>query len=276
MKETRLLGRAAMVVLLVATVVVTVWAAAKSNVALKSQGRPESTIDQAVKIMSGTWRLEKRINSNGTVHAKVDGITTIDLATVNSKLLGERALGTIQAREHGPRLDSRFGSCVPVEARDKPFLTESAGTWDMTVASEDADTAILMVRQNHVVVKADFQPYMDGMSSDVEATYRLYKAKPGQAARLELATPLKFKNAFSLKNEGLAAKGEAADPLTTNLDESCCDVSTMAVTGNSMKIHWANGGQDFWVRTSPTVSPDVYNQAELDRALVAERSHLDK
>jgi len=250
MKETGLLGRTATAVVLVAaTAVVTVWAA-KTSISPKIQNRPETTIDEAVKTMNGTWKLVKRVNSDGTEHAKVDGITTIDLAVVNSKLLGQRALGTAQAREHGESLDHRFGSCVPAEAADKPFLTESAGTWDMTVASEDADTAILSVKQNHVVVKADFQPYKDGMSSDVEATYRLYKSKPGRPARLELATPLKFKNSFSLKGEAQLA--------VESMDASCCDVSTMSVSGDNMKINWANGGQDFWVRVSPGVSADAY------------------
>jgi hypothetical protein len=252
MKQISLLGRTGLAVVLVATAVVTVWAAAKSSILPTNKSRPEKTIEQAVNVMKGTWKLEKRINSDGTTHAKVDGITTIDLAIVNSKLLGERALGSAQAREHGDKLDRRFGSCVPPEAADKPFLTESAGTWDMTVASEDADTAILTVRQNHVVVKADFQPYQDGMSTDVEATYRLYKAKPGQPSRLELATPLKFKNNFSLKGEATVAVG--------SLDESCCDVSTMQVSGDNMKINWSNGGQDFWVRVSPVVSEDAYSR----------------
>jgi hypothetical protein len=248
MKETLLRRTALGVVLVAATAVVTVWAA-KTSISPKIQSRPESTIDEAVKTMNGTWKLVKRVNSDGTEHAKVDGITTIDLAVVNSKLLGQRALGTSQAREHGESLDHRFGSCVPAQAADKPFLTESAGTWDMTVASEDADTAILTVKQNHVVIKADFEPYKDGLSTDVEATYRLYKSKPGQPARLELATPLKFKNSFSLK-------GEVKDEIPP--DESCCDVATMAVSGDNMKINWANGGQDFWIRVSPGVSADAY------------------
>jgi len=222
--------------------------------------------------MNGNWKLVKRINSDGTKHVKVDGVTTIDLAVVNSKLLGQRALGTAQAREHGESLDSRFGSCVPKGAADKPFLTESAGTWDMTVVAEDADTATLNVRQNHVVVRGDFQPYLDGMSTDAEAVYRLYKAKPGQPARVELATPLKFKNNFSLKSEALISKGEAGLAVAS-LDVSCCDVSSMQITGNSMKINWANGGQDFWERSSPIVSADeTYNQNDLERALAAERA----
>jgi len=249
MKET-LLGRTALTVVLVAaTAVVTVWAA-KTSISPKIQNRPETTIDQAVQTMNGTWKLVKRVNSDGTEHAKVDGITTIDLAVVNSKLLGPRALGNAQAREHGESLDHRFGSCVPPQAADKPFLTESAGTWDMTIASEDADTAIINVKQNNVTIKADFEPYKDGVSTDVEAIYRLYKAKPGQPARLELATPLKFKNSYSLK-------GEARQDVVP-IDQSCCDVSTMAVSGDNMKINWANGGQDFWVRISPGVSADAY------------------
>jgi hypothetical protein len=210
------------------------------------------TIDQAVKAMNGTWKLVKRINSDGTEHAYVDGITTIDLATVNSKLLGQRALGVVQAREHGDSLDHRFGSCVPKQAADKPFLTESAGTWDMTVTSEDDDTAILTVKQNHVVVRGDFEPYKDGLATDVETTYRFYKPKPGQTSRLELATPLKFKNSLNLKNEALVA--------AASLDQSCCDVDTTTVAGDNMKINWSNGGQDFWVRVSPTVSPDAYSK----------------
>jgi len=274
MKKTSLLGRTTLAAVIVATAVVTVWAAAKSSSSnnLKNQHRPETTIDEAVKMMNGTWKLVKRVNSDGTEHAKVDGVTTIDLAVVNSKLLGQRALGAVMAREHGVSLDHRFGSCVPKEAADKPFLTESAGAWDMTVISDDADTAILAVKQNHVVVKADFFPYLDGMSTDVETTYRLYKAKPGQQARLELATPLKFKNNFSLKSEALIAKGEAGLAVDS-LDDSCCGVSTAVVTGDSMKINWANGGQDLWTRTSPVVAPDTYNVADLDRALQAERGH---
>ncbi len=236
-------------VVLLTTAVVTVWAAAKATIPNK-QPHSERTIEQAVDTMKGTWKLEKRINSDGTQHFKVNGITTIDLAVVNSKLMADRAVGSAQAREHGEKLDSRFGTCVPPEAADKPFLTESAGTWDMSIAQEDADTAILKVKQNNVVVKADFEPYKDGMSTDAETTYRLYKAKPGQPARLELATPLKFKNSFSLKGEATIA--------VANLDETCCDVSTMEVSGDNMKINWSNGGQDYWVRISPAVSPDAY------------------
>src|SRR5258708_5627975 len=99
MKKTSLLGRTAVAAVLVTTAVVTVWAAATSS--LKNQGRTEKTIDQAVKVINGTWKLDKRINSDGTTHVKVDGITTIDLATINTKLLGDIALGTVQAREHG-------------------------------------------------------------------------------------------------------------------------------------------------------------------------------
>jgi hypothetical protein len=269
MKNKGFVARAALAGVLVISAVVAVWAATTSSTG-KATHAGDRTIDEAVRVMNGTWRLEKRINSDGTEHTKVDGITTIDLATVNSKLLGQRALGTAEAREHGVSLDHRFGSCVPPEAADKPFLTESAGTWDMTVTSEDADIAILTVKQNHVVVRADFQPYIDGLSTDAEATYRLYKAKPGQPARLELATPLKFKNSFNLKSETLVAKGDAPAP-APSLDQTCCDVSTMQVTGNNMKINWANGGQDFWVRVSQDVPDDTYNVAELDRALLAER-----
>lgn len=271
MQKKSLPGKAALPVVLVTTAVVTMWAAATKTSSIPNQNRPQSTIDQAVNAMKGTWKLEKRINSDGTTHVKVDGITTIDLEVVNSKLLGARALGSAQAREHGQSLDSRFGSCVPPEAADKPFLTESVGTWDMTVGSEDADTAILNVKQSHVVIKGDFKPYDQGMSTDAESTYRLYKAKPGQPARLELATPLKFKNSFSLKSEALVAKGEA--PLAAAaLDESCCSVSAMQVSGNSMKINWANGGQDYWVRISPSVTPDdTYDLAALERALASER-----
>lgn len=270
MREISLFGRTALAVVLATATVVAVWAASKPSI--KTPGS-EKTIDQAIRVVNGTWRLEKRVNSDGTEHAKVDGITTIDLAKVNTKLLGDRALGTIQAREHGARLDSRFGSCVPVQARDKPFLTESVGTWDMTITSEDADTAMISVRQNHVIVKADFEPYMDGASSDVVATYRLFKAKPGKPAHMELAAPLSIKNPTTLKNEELAAKGQtvAADTTTTTDDESCCSVSTLQVNGNTMKINWANGGVDFWTRTSPTVSRDVYNLGELDKALALER-----
>ncbi len=264
MKSASLLSRTAVAGMLVTTAVVTVLAMAKSSSTAKVSSHPETTIDQAVKAMNGNWKLVKRINSDGTLHVKVDGVTTIDLAVVNSKLLGQRALGTAQAREHGESLDSRFGSCVPKGAADKPFLTESAGTWDMTVAAEDADTATLNVKQSHVVVRGDFEPYKDGMSTDAEAVYRLYKAKPGQAARLELATPLKFKNNFSLKGEAQAV---------ASLDMSCCGVESMQVSGNAMKINWTNGGQDFWERTSPIVTADeTYNQNDLERALAAERN----
>jgi hypothetical protein len=267
MKKTSLLGKTAIAVVLVATAVVSVWAAKSS---FRNPERSDRAIEQALKVMNGTWKLEKRINSDGTTHVKVDGITTIDLGIVESKLLGQRALGSAQAREHGPKLDSRFGVCVPPQAADKPFLTESAGTWDMTVTAEDADTATLLVKQSHVVVRGDFEPYTEGMSTDVEAIYRLYKAKPGQPARVELATPLKFKNSFSLKSEALMAKGEAAVAVNS-LDESCCDVATMEVSAGSMKINWANGGQDYWVRVSPEVGDSTYDLAALERSLVAER-----
>src|SRR4051812_41274840 len=99
MKETslrRVLGRTALGLMLLTTAVVTVWAAKNSNSA-KTQSRPDTTIEQAVKAINGTWKLVKRVNSDGTEHAKVDGITTFDLQVVNSKLLGERAIGRFQA-----------------------------------------------------------------------------------------------------------------------------------------------------------------------------------
>src|SRR6185369_16400203 len=105
------------------------------------------------------WRLAKRVNPDGSEHAKVDGVTTMDLSAVHNKLLGPRAIGVVQAREKGDKLDHRFGSCVPVESADKPFFIESAGTWEMTVESETNQDAVLTVRQNHAVV-GDFRPYL--------------------------------------------------------------------------------------------------------------------
>ena len=252
MKETslrRVLGTA-LAVVIVAAAAATVWAAAKSSVNPKNQGRSDAAIDQAVKAMNGTWKLVKRMNPDGSEHPHVDGITTIDLTSINSKQLGARALGMGQAREHGESLDHRFGPCVPPESADKPFYIESAGAWDVTVKSEDADSAVLIVKQNHVVVKGNFRPYLEGLAVDAESTYRLYKEKPGQSARLELATPLKFKNGLNMKGEALAA--------VNSLDQSCCDTSTMSVSGDNMKINWSNGAQDFWVRVSQTVSPEAY------------------
>jgi hypothetical protein len=237
----------------IATVAITLFLSQLQAVKTVTNSRieaPESAaIDQALKIMNGTWRLAKRVNPGGSEHAKVDGVTTMDLSAVHNKIMGPRAIGVVQAREKGEKLDHRFGSCVPVESADKPFFIESAGTWEMTVESETDKDAILNVRQNHSVI-GDFRPYLDGLTSEVSATYRLIKGDSRNPPRLELAGRLRFTEAKTLKGMALAAG--------SSLDDSCCDVAALSVSGGNMKVNWSNGGQDFWVKTSTTVSPNQF------------------
>jgi hypothetical protein len=242
-----------MIALVAITAVVTLFfsklQAHKDVTELRIQDPENPAIEQALKIMNGTWKLAKRTNPDGTEHAKVDGTTTMDLSAIHNKLLGPRAIGVVQAREKGSKLDRRFGSCVPAESADKPFFIESAGTWEMTLESETPKEAVLVVRQSHSV-SGDFRPYLDGLVSEVTATYRLTKASGGTPARLDLAGRLKFTEAKTLKGMALAAG--------SSLDDSCCDVQALTVSGSDMKVQWSNGGKDYWVKSSPTVSPSQF------------------
>jgi hypothetical protein len=246
-------GRIGTIGLVLVTVVLTLFfsrlQAVKNVTSPRIQDPENPAIEQALKIMNGTWKLAKRTNPDGTEHAKVDGTTTMDLSAVHNKLLGPRAIGVVQAREKGSKLDRRFGSCVPPESADKPFFIESAGTWEMTLESDNTKEAILVVKQSHSVV-GDFRPYLDGLVSDVTATYRLIKGDARNPARLELAGRLKFTEAKTLKGMALAAG--------SSLDDSCCDVASLSVSGSDMKVQWSNGGQDYWVKSSAIVSPNQF------------------
>lgn len=223
-------------------------------------------IDQAVQIMNGTWKLVKRTNPDGSEHSKIDGVTAMSLDVVHSKQLGARAVGKIEAREKGDSLDARFGSCVPEEARNKPFLTESVGTWSMKVESETKDEAILNVVQSHYVI-ANYRPYIDGLEGDVYGRYRVHKnAAPGEV-QLQLIGTLQFddpKTPPRIIPTALKGSGSPQCPTTcsTTSTDTCCTVAAngFTVSGNTMKITWSNGGSDVWVRTSSSFDDGAFNK----------------
>ena len=226
-------------------------------------GGEGGAIEQSVKVINGTWKLAKRTNPDGSEHSKIDGVTAMSLDVVHSKQLGARAIGKIEAREKGDSLDARFGSCVPEEARNKPFLTESVGTWSMKVESETKDEAILDVVQSHYVV-ANYRPYINGLEGDVYARYRFNKhAGPGEV-QLQLIGTLQFGDQKKVPRIiptalGNEAGGQCCAPPP---DESCCGVATagFTVSGNTMKIQWSNGGSDVWTRTSASFDDSAFNK----------------
>ena len=229
--------------------------------AASAKSSEDGGIEQAVQIMNGTWKLAKRTNPDGSEHSKIDGVTAMSLDVVHSKQLGARAIGKIEAREKGDSLDARFGSCVPLEARNKPFLTESVGTWSMKIESENQDEAILDVLQSHYVV-ANYRPYINGLEGDVHGRYRVYKnAKPGEV-QLQLIGTLQFEEPKTPRIIPTAFRSGAPMMDAAPADETCCGVSSdgFTVSGNTMKIKWDNGGSDVWVRTSASFDDSAFNK----------------
>lgn len=210
-------------------------------------------LDQAIRILSGTWKLRERTNPDGSA-MQWEGTTIIDLkpyyphfeVSGTMKALAPRALGTITVYETGIH-DPKCPDCVPEEFLGKRGHVEANGTWIVSLLPEDHKLYASKGDEFYISVfdttriGGDHTPVEEGWNQNAVAYYRIPRG--GDSAELLNQVGADF---FSPNNLPTNNQGETLSQ--EMLAASDCNVAAMSVTGDRMNIKWTWGGTDEWVR----------------------------
>jgi hypothetical protein len=203
------------------------------------------------RMLTGTWKLSRRLNPDGTPYAsKIEGVTYMNLTQHETTLLGPRAVGSIYAHESGV-LDGKYFP-YPPDAVGKPFELESDGSWVMYTSKGTGNDAEILVRTQSLA-RANYRPLLIGVSVARDLRLKLAPGKPitegrGVAKSISRIDMLKFNRPPA---EVMTLTGEPVVP--DAFRAACCGITTFSVAGQEMYIKYDTGAQDYWTKGSPTV-----------------------
>jgi hypothetical protein len=209
------------------------------------------TVQDSSKMLTGTWKLAKRLNPDGTPYgSKIDGVTYMNLSSHETATLGPRAVGSIYAHESGV-LDGKYFP-YPPDAVGKPFDLESDGSWVMYTSKGNGTESEILVRTQSLA-RANYKPLTIGVSVARDLRLKMGMGKPitegrGAPASINRLDMLKFNRPPA---EVMTLTGEPVVP--DAFRAACCGITTFSVAGPEMYIKYDTGAQDFWTKGSSTV-----------------------
>ena len=259
------LTRAVVPALLLMTLL-TVNSAAQRRTRVQPQPpRGSGAIEQTIKKMNGTWILQRRINPDGSEHAKpLYGETTFNLSSSSAHGMAF-AIGTFSSRESGA-MDLRSSSssalaraegAAALERQQKTFEVTAEGRLEVrTNSTQRALTGpdtVQVIYPSHTV-KGNYGVFREGVVSERLVTN--YRVTPDRTVRTKragrLATTTQSgtlslagmehgpSRSMSTNAKELRGPGDAEDPSHM--------VVSLVVRGNRMDVKYGNGTRDIWIR----------------------------